>query len=61
MAFGLHEYIPGIKHDNIGVTIDAQPGAAVKAVFDGEVQSVFSVGDVQCGDDPAWEIFHYLQ
>jgi septal ring factor EnvC (AmiA/AmiB activator) len=46
MAFGEHEYIPGVKHNNIGVTIDVAAGAAVKAVFKGEVQSVFSVGDV---------------
>ena len=46
MSFGLHEYIPGIKHDNIGVTIDAQPGAAVKAVFDGLVESILYIGDV---------------
>lgn len=45
MSFGVHEYIPGIKHNNIGVTIDAQPGAVVKAVFDGEVETIFSVGD----------------
>jgi len=46
MAFGPHEYIKGIIHNNQGVTIDATAGAAVKAVFEGEVQSVFSVGDV---------------
>ncbi len=47
MAFGPHEYIKGIKHNNQGVTIDCSAGTAVKAVFDGEVQSIFSVGDVQ--------------
>jgi murein hydrolase activator len=47
MAFGLHELIPGVKHYNIGVTIDAQGGAVVKAVFDGEVLSIFSVGEAQ--------------
>lgn len=47
MAFGIHEYIPGIKHNNQGVTIDVQAGAAVKAVFSGEVQSVMNIGDVQ--------------
>jgi len=47
MSFGRHEYIPKIYHDNPGVTIDVQSGAAVKAVFDGEVQAVFNVGDVQ--------------
>ena len=47
MSFGIHEYIPGIKHNNQGVTIDVQAGAAVKAVFSGEVQSVMNIGDVQ--------------
>jgi septal ring factor EnvC (AmiA/AmiB activator) len=47
MSFGLHEYIKGIKHNNIGVTIDVQSGAAVKTVFEGEVSVIFSVGDVQ--------------
>ena len=47
MAFGPHEYIKGIIHNNQGVTIDVSPGAAVKAVFEGEVGSVFNVGDVQ--------------
>ena len=47
MAYGPHEYIKGIIHNNQGVTIDVSPGAAVKAVFDGEVGSVFNVGDVQ--------------
>lgn len=47
MAFGPHEYIKGIIHNNQGVTIDCSAGTAVKAVFDGEVQSIFSVGEVQ--------------
>jgi murein hydrolase activator len=47
MTFGLHEYIKGISHNNIGVTIDAQAGAAVKAIFEGEISVIFSVGDVQ--------------
>jgi septal ring factor EnvC (AmiA/AmiB activator) len=47
MSFGRHEYIKGIWHDNAGITIDVQSGAAVKSVFKGEVQSVFNVGDVQ--------------
>jgi septal ring factor EnvC (AmiA/AmiB activator) len=47
MAFGLHELIPGVKHFNIGVTIDSKAGTVVKAVFDGEVESIFSVGDAQ--------------
>jgi pyruvate/2-oxoglutarate dehydrogenase complex dihydrolipoamide dehydrogenase (E3) component len=59
MAFGEHEYIPNIWHNNIGVTIDVAAGAAVKSVFKGVVQSVFSIGDV-CGDDPAREIFYHV-
>ncbi len=43
-AYGLHEYIKGIKHFNQGVTLDVAGGAAVKAVFEGEVQSAFNVG-----------------
>ena len=47
MAFGPHEYIKGIVHNNQGVTIDAAAGSVVKSVFEGEVQAVFNVGDVQ--------------
>ncbi|HXB95979.1 MAG TPA: peptidoglycan DD-metalloendopeptidase family protein [Puia sp.] len=47
MSFGRHEYIKDIWHDNQGVTIDAAAGAAVKTVFEGEVQAIFNVGDVQ--------------
>jgi len=47
MAFGPHEYIKGIIHNNQGITIDVNAGTAVKAVYEGEVQSVFNVGDVQ--------------
>ncbi|HEY4108212.1 murein hydrolase activator EnvC family protein [Puia sp.] len=46
MAFGPHEYIKGIMHNNLGVTIDVTAGSAVKAVYEGEVQIVFNVGDV---------------
>jgi septal ring factor EnvC (AmiA/AmiB activator) len=46
MAFGLHEYIPGVKHFNIGVTIDTRPGSAVKAVFEGVVENIMYIGDV---------------
>ena len=46
MAFGNHEYIKGVVHNNSGVTIDVAAGAAVKAVFKGVVQSVFNIGDV---------------
>ena len=46
MAFGPHEYLPGVIHTNDGITIDVAPGTAVKAVFEGEVQSVLNIGDV---------------
>jgi septal ring factor EnvC (AmiA/AmiB activator) len=46
MRFGPHEYIPGIIHNNQGITIESSSGTSVTAVFDGEVQSVFNVGDV---------------
>jgi septal ring factor EnvC (AmiA/AmiB activator) len=46
MAFGPHEYIKGIIHNNQGVTIDVNQGAVVKAVFEGVVTTVFNVGDV---------------
>jgi septal ring factor EnvC (AmiA/AmiB activator) len=46
MAFGPHEYIKGIIHNNQGVTIDVTAGTAVKVVFEGVVQSVFNVSDV---------------
>ena len=45
MAFGEHEYIPGVKHFNDGITIDVAPGTAGKAVFEGEVLSVMNIGD----------------
>jgi murein hydrolase activator len=46
MRFGPHEYIKGIVHNNQGITIESSPGTSVTAVFDGDVQSVFNVGDV---------------
>jgi septal ring factor EnvC (AmiA/AmiB activator) len=46
MRFGPHEYLKDIYHNNQGITIETAPGTSVKAVFKGEVQSVFNVGDV---------------
>jgi septal ring factor EnvC (AmiA/AmiB activator) len=46
MAFGPHEYMKGIIHNNQGITIDVNAGTAVKAVFEGVVAGVFNVGDV---------------
>jgi septal ring factor EnvC (AmiA/AmiB activator) len=37
------EGIEGIRGNNPGLTLETTPGAAVKAVFEGEVSSVFSV------------------
>ncbi|HXD76172.1 MAG TPA: peptidoglycan DD-metalloendopeptidase family protein [Puia sp.] len=47
MTYGLHEYIQGIKHFNIGVTIDAHASAVVKAVFEGEVENVSYIGNTE--------------
>ena len=46
MRFGPHEYIKGIIHDNQGITIETPAGTSVNAVFKGQVQSIFNVGDV---------------
>jgi septal ring factor EnvC (AmiA/AmiB activator) len=46
MRYGPHEYIKGIVHNNQGITIESSPGTSVTAVFEGDVQSVFNVGDV---------------
>jgi septal ring factor EnvC (AmiA/AmiB activator) len=46
MRFGPLEYIKGIVHNNQGITIESAAGTSVTAVFDGDVQSVFNVGDV---------------
>ena len=46
MSYGLHEYIKGVSHFNEGITIDVNAGVAVKAVFEGVVEGVFLVGDV---------------
>jgi septal ring factor EnvC (AmiA/AmiB activator) len=46
MRFGPHEYIKGIVHNNQGITIESTAGSSVTAVFEGDVQSVFNVGDV---------------
>jgi murein hydrolase activator len=46
MRFGPHEYIKGIVHNNQGITIEAAPNSSITAVFDGQVQNVFNVGDV---------------
>ncbi len=47
MSFGRHEYIKGVTHDNFGVTIDAHAGSVVKVVFDGVVENVFNISEVQ--------------
>jgi septal ring factor EnvC (AmiA/AmiB activator) len=46
MRFGPHEYIKGIVHNNQGITIEAAANSSITAVFDGQVQNVFNVGDV---------------
>ncbi|ULQ54940.1 peptidoglycan DD-metalloendopeptidase family protein [Flavihumibacter rivuli] len=49
MKFGPHSYEGlTIVYDNPGITIEAEAGSSIKAVFDGEVAAVTSVGPVQC-------------
>ena len=50
MEFGSQsvEGLPGVKYNNQGLTFEAKPGTPVKSVFDGEVSSVFNVGDMVC-------------
>ncbi|MGB8193988.1 MAG: peptidoglycan DD-metalloendopeptidase family protein [Chitinophagaceae bacterium] len=49
MEFG-KQTVEGLKVDyiNQGITIETKVGTSVKTVFDGEVSSVFNVGDVVC-------------
>ncbi len=50
MEFGRQE-VEGLKnvdYNNQGITIETKVGVPVKSVFDGEVSSVFNVGDVVC-------------
>jgi murein hydrolase activator len=46
MRYGPHEYIKGIVHNNQGITIEAAANSSITAVFDGQIQNVFNVGDV---------------
>jgi murein hydrolase activator len=46
MRFGPQETIKGITHNNQGITIEAAANSSITAVCDGQVQSVFNVGDV---------------
>jgi septal ring factor EnvC (AmiA/AmiB activator) len=46
MHFGPQTYLNKLKYNNQGITIEANGGTSVKAVFAGVVQSVFNVGDV---------------
>jgi len=48
MHFGPQKYFGEITYDNPGITIEAAAGNTVKAVFDGDVSSVLSIGPVQC-------------
>ena len=48
MAFGPHEYIHGIIHDNQSATIDCAEGSVVKAVYAGEVTAVSNIAGVWC-------------
>lgn len=48
MAFGPHEYIHGIIHDNQSATIDCAEGSVVKAVYAGEVTAISNIAGVWC-------------
>ena len=50
MEFGTNkvEGLDRVTYNNQGITIETKVGIAVKSVFDGEVSSVFSVGDNIC-------------
>ena len=48
MAFGPHEYIKGIIHDNQSATIDCAEGSVVRAVYAGEVTAVMDIQGVWC-------------
>lgn len=48
MKFGRNKYEGlAIDYDNEGITIEAEANSTIKAVFDGEVSAVFSIGPVQ--------------
>jgi len=47
MHFGPQKYFETVTYDNPGITIESNAGTSVKAVFDGEVTAVFSIGPVQ--------------
>lgn len=47
MHFGRQNYGGVVTYDNPGITIEASTGSSVKAVFDGEVLAVTSVGPVE--------------
>lgn len=50
MEFGPQKVLDGsdIVYNNQGLTIETKVGSPVKTVFDGEVSTVFNVGDVVC-------------
>jgi septal ring factor EnvC (AmiA/AmiB activator) len=47
MHFGKQNYGGVVTYDNPGITIEANAGSSVKAVFDGEVLAVTSIGPVE--------------
>lgn len=48
MKFGRNQY-EGLKvdYDNEGITIEAEANSSIKAVFDGEVSAIFTIGSIQ--------------
>jgi septal ring factor EnvC (AmiA/AmiB activator) len=49
MKFGLNTFegLENIKFNNDGITIEAEANSSIKAVFDGEVSAIFSIGTIQ--------------
>ncbi|WP_290789896.1 murein hydrolase activator EnvC family protein [Flavihumibacter sp. UBA7668] len=48
MKFGPNKYEGlSVVYDNEGITIEAEANSSIKAVFDGEVSAIFSIGTIQ--------------
>jgi septal ring factor EnvC (AmiA/AmiB activator) len=46
-GFGIHTVGVNVKSENNGVNIQTAPGAAVRAIFSGEVSKIFSIGSTK--------------
>jgi septal ring factor EnvC (AmiA/AmiB activator) len=48
MKFGPNKYEGlSVTYDNEGITIEAEANSSIKAVFDGEVSAIFTIGSIQ--------------